>query len=92
MVDVRPGPHPQQSHLDRLPPAHDEGLVVLPAEAAGVHVRSEAHVVPQHVGDALLGADVIDLHTLRKKRRSTEDEDVFMGMVCVYSIVDGIIE
>ena len=83
MVAPHPAPRVHRAHLDGLAPAHDERLVVLPAEAAGVHVRSEAHVVTQHVGDALLGADVIDLHPLRRRRRSTEDEDVLVVVVWV---------
>lgn len=57
------------THLDGIPPANDEGAVVLPAEATGVHVRPQAHIVTQHVGDSLLGADVINLHSLSMGRR-----------------------
>lgn len=51
-------------HLDRRPPANDEGGVVLPAQAAGVHVRPQVSVVPQHVGDPLLSAEVVDFNPL----------------------------
>lgn len=52
------------AHLDRRAPADDQCSVVFPAQTAGVHVRPQTGVVPQHVGDALFSADVIDFHTL----------------------------
>lgn len=53
-----------RSDLDRRPPANNEGGVVLPAQAAGVHVGPQVGVVPQHVGDPLLGAEVVDFNPL----------------------------
>lgn len=52
------------SNLDRCPPANNEGGVVFPAQAAGVHVRPQVGVVPQHVGDPLLSAEVVDFNPL----------------------------
>lgn len=53
------------NNLDRCPPAHNEGGVVLPAQAARIHVRPQVSVVPQHVGDPLLGAEVVDFNPLQ---------------------------
>lgn len=52
------------TNLDRRPPANNEGGVVFPTQAAGVHVRPQVGVVPQHVGDPLLGAEVVDFNPL----------------------------
>lgn len=54
----------EPSDLDRCPPANNKGGVVLPAQAAGVHVRPQVGVVPQHVGDPLLCAEVVDFNPL----------------------------
>lgn len=55
------------THLNRGAPANNESRVVLPAETARVHVRPQADVVSQHVGDSLSGADVEDLHPLMER-------------------------
>lgn len=56
--------------LDGGPPAHDQSGVVLPAQAAGIHVGPQADVVPQHVGDPLLCADVVDFNPLTENKHS----------------------
>ena len=54
--------------LNRGAPTDDEGGVVFPAQTAGVHIRPQADVIPQDVGDSLFGADVINLHTLEETK------------------------
>lgn len=49
-------------------PADDEGGVVFPAQTAGVHIRPQADVIPQDIGDSLFGADVINLHPLEETK------------------------
>lgn len=57
----------QEADLDGSSPADDESSIVFPAQAAGVHVGPQTHVIPQHIGDPLLGAEVIDFYSLEKK-------------------------
>lgn len=54
------------ANLDGGAPAHDEGGVVLPTQTARVHVRPQADIVAQHVGDTLLCADVVDFDALTR--------------------------
>lgn len=61
----------KQNHLDRSPPADNQGHTVLPAEAAGVHIWAKTDVIPGHVCDSLLWGDVKYLHTLENKRALT---------------------
>lgn len=65
------------THLDRRAPADDQCSVVFPAKTTGVHIRPQTGVVPQHVGDALFGADVIDFHTLCQKKKNPFEQFVF---------------
>lgn len=54
------------ANLNGHPPANDEGGVVFPAQAAGVHVRPQTDVVPQHIGDPLFCTDIIDFNSLKQ--------------------------
>lgn len=41
------------TNLNGSPPANNESGVVLPTQAAWVHVWPKMHIVPQHICDAL---------------------------------------
>lgn len=60
----------EEADLDGITPAHNERGVVFPTQAAGVHVRPQTHVIPQHVGDPLLCAEVIDFYSLGEKKEN----------------------
>lgn len=55
----------KMTNLNGSPPADNESGVVLPTQAAWVHVWPKMHIVPHHICDALFWIDVIDFNPLK---------------------------
>lgn len=58
-----------KANLNGRTPADNESGVVLPAQAARVHVGPQTHIIPQHIGDPLLCADVIYFYSLKVNKQ-----------------------
>lgn len=56
------------ANLDWSPPANNESGVVFPTQAAWVHVRPQADVVPQDVCNPLFCADIVDFNSLKRNQ------------------------
>lgn len=58
------------ANLNGRTPTNNEGGVVFPTQAAWVHVGPQTDVIPQHIGNPLFCADVIDFNPLKQTNRN----------------------